>query len=165
MSGELLLWLLAAVLIAVGLAGTVLPMLPGPPMIFLGLWLAAWIDGYARVGVPTLVVLGLLLALTLAVDFVAAAMGTRRVGASPRAVGGAALGTLVGLFFGIPGLLLGPFVGAVLGELSARRDLQQATRAGLATWLGLLLGTLAKLALALAMIGLFALAYWFSPPA
>lgn len=154
------LWLLVILLVAVGLAGTVLPMLPGVPMIFIGFWLAAWIDGYQRVSAFTLVLLGLLVALSLAIDFAASALGARRVGASPRAVGGAALGTVVGLFFGIPGLLLGPFVGAVLGELAARRRLGQAARAGFATWLGLLFGTLAKLALACAMIGIFLFAYF-----
>lgn len=155
-----LLWIVVLVLVAVGLAGTVLPALPGVPMIFIGFWLAAWIDGYERVGTFTLVLLGLLVLLSIVIDFAASALGARRVGASARAVTGAALGTIVGLFFGLPGLLLGPFAGAVIGELSARRSLPQATRAGLATWLGLLFGTLAKLALAFAMIGIFVFAYF-----
>lgn len=155
-----LLWIAVVALVGVGLAGTVLPALPGTPLVFLGLWLAAWIDGYARVSGWTLAVLAVLVALSVVIDFAASALGARRVGASPRAISGAVLGTFVGLLFGIPGLLLGPFVGAVLGELSARRDLEQAARAGVATWLGLLFGTIAKLALSLAMVGIFVFA-WF----
>lgn len=154
------LWLLVFALVAAGIAGTVLPMLPGVPMIFIGLWLGAWIDGYQRVGAFTLILLGALVALSLLIDFLAGALGARRVGASPRAVSGALIGSVVGLFFGLPGLLLGPFVGAVLGELSMQRSAGQAAKVGVATWLGLLFGTLAKLALACTMLGVFVLAYF-----
>jgi uncharacterized protein YqgC (DUF456 family) len=155
-----LLWLAVFALIAVGLAGTVLPALPGVPMIFLGVWLAAWIDGYERIGGLTLTVLGLLTLIAVAVDFIASARGARRVGASRQAITGSVLGSLVGIFFGLPGLLLGPFIGAVVGELSARGGLRQAAEVGVATWVGLLFGTLAKLALSLAMLFTFALAYF-----
>jgi hypothetical protein len=154
-----LLWLAAIALVGVGLAGVVVPALPGVPMIFIGLWLAAWIDDYTRVGVVTLVALGVIVALAIVIDFAASALGAKRVGASQQAIWGSLLGSLVGLFFGLPGLVLGPFVGAVLGELSARRSLGQATNVGIATWMGLLFGTLAKLALSLAMLGIFVFAY------
>lgn len=155
-----LLWLAAFVLVTVGLAGTVLPLLPGVPLVFAGLWLGAWIDGYQRVGIWTLLLLGLLVLLSFVVDFAATALGAQRVGASRKAVAGALIGTVIGIFFGLPGLLLGPFVGAVIGELSARRTLDQAAVVGVATWIGLIFGTLAKLALVLAMIGVFVLAYF-----
>jgi hypothetical protein len=70
-------------------------------------------------------------------------------------------GTLGGVFLGIPGLIFGPFAGAVAGELISHGKMDQATRAGLATWMGLLFGTLAKLALVFTMLGVFALAYFF----
>jgi len=155
-----LLWLLAVLLVLVGLVGAVLPALPGVPLVFAGLWLAAWIDDYAQVSGPTLAVLGVLTVLAMAVDLVASALGAKRVGASRQAIAGAAIGAVVGLFFGLPGLLLGPFVGAVAGELSSRGNVEQATRVGVATWMGLLFGTLAKLALSLAMLGVFAFAYF-----
>lgn len=152
------LFVLAALLILVGLAGVVLPALPGVPLMFAGMLLAAWADGFHHVGALTLTVLGLLAVLALLVDFAAGALGAKRVGASGRALLGAALGTVVGLFFGIPGLLLGPFVGALLGELLAGSGMLRAANVGAGTWIGLLLGTLVKLALSFAMLGVFALA-------
>src|SRR5687767_295788 len=131
------LWLAGVAVAALGLAGVVLPGLPGAWLIVVGLALIAGADGFMRVGVPMLVVIG---AASYAIDFVAAGLGTKRVGASPRAMLGATLGTLAGLFFGLPGLVLGPFVGAVLGELSVRRDIRQAGRAGVAAWIGFVVG-------------------------
>jgi uncharacterized protein YqgC (DUF456 family) len=145
----------AAVLILVGLAGTLLPGLPGVPLVFAGMWLAAWVGGYAEIGAWTLVVLGVLATLAVALDFVAGLLGARRVAASKGALWGAAIGTVVGLFFGLPGLLLGPFLGAVVGELRAGSGVTRSTRVGVATWIGLLFGTLAKIALSFTMLGIF----------
>ncbi|SFF52864.1 hypothetical protein SAMN04488120_10735 [Fontimonas thermophila] len=156
-----LLWLAVVGLVIVGLAGTVVPALPGLPVVFAGLWLGAWIDDYARVGVPTLVLLAVLVVLGMAVDFLASVLGAQRVGASRQAIAGAVLGSIAGMFFGLPGIVLGPFVGAVAGELWARSGATRAAHVGLATWLGLLLGAVAKLALALVMLGIFTFAYLF----
>ena len=155
-----LLWTLAVVLVIIGLAGVVLPALPGTILIFAGLLLAAWADGFARVGVATLVVIGVIGAASYGVDFVAAAAGARRLGASKRAMAGAALGTLFGLFLGLPGVIVGPFVGAVLGELTTHRDWRRAGRAGIAAWIGFAIGTALKVAIAFAMIGIFVVAYF-----
>ncbi|HWQ00358.1 MAG TPA: DUF456 domain-containing protein [Vicinamibacterales bacterium] len=154
--GTAALFVLAALLIAVGFAGLVLPGLPGTPLVFAGLLVAAWAEGFAYVGAGTLLVLAVLTAASFAVDFLASALGARRFGASPRAVAGAVVGGLVGLFFGLPGLVLGPFAGAVAGELTARRTLAQAGQAGVGATLGLALGLAAKLGIAFAMLGLFA---------
>jgi uncharacterized protein YqgC (DUF456 family) len=151
----IVLWVLAAALVLVGLAGILLPALPGTVLIFAGLLLAAWADGFARVGAGTLVVIGLIAVASYAVDFVAAALGAKHVGASPRAVAGAALGTLLGLFFGLPGLILGPLFGAILGELSAHRDVARAGRVGMAAWIGFVIGTAVKAAMAFSMIAMF----------
>jgi hypothetical protein len=161
MSGEVLWYALAALLVVGGLAGSVLPALPGVPLVFSGLLIAAWADDFTRVGAVTLALLGLLTVLSFVIDFAATAMGARRVGATKLAVIGAALGTFAGVFLGIPGLILGPFVGAVAGEMMSHGQVQQATRAGVATWMGLLFGTLAKLALVFTMLGVFAFAYIF----
>jgi uncharacterized protein YqgC (DUF456 family) len=157
MESELVLHLLAASLVLIGLAGLVLPVLPGAPVIFLGLLLDAWADDFQFAGWGSLSFLGLLALLTYAVDFAASALGARRFGASPRAVVGAAVGAFVGIFFGLPGILLGPFLGAVVGELSARRSLDEASRAGLGATLGLVVGAALKLALGISMLGFYAL--------
>lgn len=150
-----LIWMLAILLVTAGLAGLVLPALPGPLLLFVGLLVAAWAEDFAFVGAGTLVGLGLMALLAFLVDFVAGALGAKRYGASPRAFIGATIGALIGIFFGLPGLLFGPFLGAVLGEFSARPDLQAAGRAGWGAMIGLALGTAAKIALGFAMIGVF----------
>ena len=152
----------AVLLVIIGMAGTLLPVLPGVPFVFGGLLLAAWADGFQRVGSVTLVILGFLTALAVAADFLASAFGAKKMGASPRAVLGATIGAVVGIFFGLPGLVLGPFVGAVAGELSANRELLHAGKAGLGTWLGLLLGSVVKLTLAFLMLGVFATSWLLS---
>lgn len=163
--GTTLLWALAIFLIVVGLAGTVLPGLPGIPLLLLGMVVAAWIDDFMRIGVLVLVILGVLTVLSIVIDFAAAALGARRVGASRPAIIGAVVGATVGLFFGLPGLILGPFVGAVVGELLARQrlareDITAATKVGVAAWIGFAAGSVARLAVAFAMLGVFGTA-WF----
>ena|SRR5450432_102566 len=153
--------ILSAALIVVGMAGAVVPALPGVPLVFGGMWLAAWADHYQHVGVVTLSLLGVLAGVAMLIDFVAGLLGARRVGASGLALWGASIGTLVGLFFGLIGLLFGPFAGALAGELLAGSKVEKATRVGVATWLGLLFGTLAKLALCFTMLGVFLLAFVF----
>ena len=155
------LWILALALVAVGVVGTVLPALPGAVLVFAGIALAAWIDGFARISGATLAVLGVLTVLAWVVDFAAAALGAKRAGASPLALAGAALGTLAGVFTGLWGLLFMPLAGAALGEFVARRDVARAGRVGIATWLGVLLGTAAKVAIVFAMLGVFAAALLF----
>jgi uncharacterized protein YqgC (DUF456 family) len=154
------LWILAIALMIVGALGLILPALPGVPLLFAGMVLAAAIDDFTRIQWLTIAVLGLLTVIAVLVDFAASALGAKRVGASSRAVWGALLGTVVGLFFGLPGLVLGPFLGAVIGELTVHRELQRAGRVGVATWLGLLFGTLFKIAIACSMLGIFLLAYF-----
>ena len=154
---QILLWLLAALLIGIGFAGLILPAVPGIPLVFAGLVLLAWAENFAYVGWLTLTVLGVLALVSYGVDFLAAAWGAKKFGASPRAVAGAALGVVAGLFFGLPGLVLGPFAGAVIGEFSRRASLRVAAHAGVGATLGLLFGTLLKIALAFAMLGVFVL--------
>jgi len=153
---------IAVILVVLGVLGTVLPVLPGALLVFAGLFLAAWAQDFTRVGLWGLAIIGALMALSFAVDFIASMAGAKRVGASPKALVGAALGGLAGLFFGLPGILLGPFIGAVLGELIARGGFAQAARVGVGTWLGLLVAAVAKLVIAFLMIGTFAAFYVFN---
>lgn len=150
-----LLWILCAALIVAGLAGTVLPMLLGTVLVWAGIVLGAWIDDFQRVGTTTLVVVTVLAALAWVLDYVAGLVGARRAGASRQALLGAAIGTVVGLFMGVVGVLFMPLVGAALGEYLARKDQHRAVRVGVATWLGIMLGLLAKVVLAFVMVGLF----------
>jgi uncharacterized protein YqgC (DUF456 family) len=153
-----LLWLLGGALVAVGFAGIIFPALPGTVLIFLGLLIAASADGFVRVGMWPLILIGVIGVLSYAVDFVAAALGAKGVGASPRAVVGAALGTLLGLPLGLPGVIFGPLAGALIGEWSAHRDWRRAGRVGMAAWIGFLIGTAVKVALAFSMVAIFLLA-------
>ena len=157
---QFLYYALAMILVLVGIGGVILPALPGLPLVFAGMLLAAWAGDFQQIGWFPLVLLGLMTLLSVAVDFFATMMGAKRVGASRKALLGAVVGTFAGLFFGPIGLFVGPFVGALLGELWHGKELGQATKVGLGTWLGILLGTVLKLGLAFAMLGLFALA-WF----
>lgn len=161
MNLEWLYYALALVLILVGLAGVILPALPGLPLVFVGMLVAAWADGFERIGWISLTVLGLLTALSVAVDFFATVVGAKRVGASGKALLGAAIGTVAGMFFGFVGLFIGPFVGALLGEYWHSREVGQATKVGLGTWLGIALGVVLKLGVAFAMLGYFVLAWLF----
>jgi uncharacterized protein YqgC (DUF456 family) len=144
-----------------GLAGLVLPAIPGAPLLFGGLLLVAWAENFAYIGAKTLAVLGLLAVLTYGVDFWATMFGAKRFGASRRAIVGALLGAVIGIFLGFPGVIFGPFIGAVIGELSVQSSLQQATRAGIGATIGLVLGAAVKIALAFAMIGIFIVARFF----
>lgn len=159
MSADIAWWIAAFALMAVGLAGLVLPVIPGTPLLFAGFWLAAWIDGYAKIGGVTLGVLGALALLAWVVDYVAAAAGVKRVGASGQAVAGALIGAVLGLAGGVIGLVVGPIAGAAVGEWIARRDPRQAVRAGLAAGLGFVIAVAAKLGLAVAMLAVFAAAW------
>lgn len=159
------LWVLVVLLMAAGLAGTVLPALPGTALVLAGAVLGAWIDDFTRVSVGTVVVLGVLAVVAWALDYAAGLVGAKRAGASRQALVGAALGTVVGLFMGLVGVLFMPLVGAAVGEWLARRDQPnpggQAVRVGVATWLGILAGMLAKVVLSCMMVGIFLAALWW----
>lgn len=152
--------LTAALLVLVGIAGVVLPALPGVPLVFIGLLLSAWADDFTHVGWPALLALAALTALSLIADIAATVVGAQRVGASRKALWGTFIGSLAGLFFMPIGLLAGPLLGALLGEYWHGRQLGRSARVGLATWVGLLLGVALKLAIVVAMLGLFAFAWW-----
>lgn len=155
MESSLLYWIVAAALVGLGLVGLVLPGLPGAPLILAGLVLLAWAENFAYIGIWTIVALTLLALLTYGVDFWATMFGTKKFGASKRAVIGALLGVVAGLFLGLPGVIFAPFIGAVIGELSARKGVPQAARAGIGATIGLVLGAALKIAMAFAMIGIF----------
>ena len=150
-----LLWVLCVALIVVGLAGTVLPMLPGTVLVWGGILLGAWIDDFTRVNVSTVVVISVLAVLAWVLDYVAGLLGAQKAGASKLALLGAAIGTVMGLFMGLVGVLFMPLVGAAVGEYLAQKDRSRAAKVGLATWVGIMVGLLAKVVLAFIMVGVF----------
>lgn len=161
MALTVLLWAISVVLIVIGLAGAVLPALPGTVFVLAGIVLGAWIDDFALVGTTTLVVVAVLALLSWVLDYVAGLLGAKRAGASREALIGAALGTVAGIFMGLVGVLFMPFVGAVAGEYLARRDHGGAMRVGTATWVGMIVGMIAKVVLAFVMVGIFVVALVF----
>lgn len=152
---ETLLWLLSVLLIIAGVAGTILPALPGTALVLGGIVVAAWIDDFARVSAGTTVFIAVLAVLAWVLDYVAGLLGARRAGASTQALIGAAIGTVVGLFMGLVGVLFMPLVGAAAGEYLAQRQHRRALKVGVATWLGMIVGLLAKVVIAFMMIGIF----------
>jgi len=149
------LWIIAVLLILVGAAGVLLPALPGVPLIFVGMLLAAWIGDFQRISVYTVVLLGILAVLSIVIDYVAAAMFAKRAGASKEGIIGAAVGTLIGLFTGLWGLLFMPLTGAAVGEYMAHNDMRRAGKVSAATWFGLLIASVVKVAVAFTMVGVF----------
>jgi len=148
------LYLLSALLIVGGIAGAILPVLPGIPMIFGGIWLAAAVDEYHHLGWGWLIAIGIVGAVGVALDFVSASLGAKKLGATPRALWGAGIGTTVGMFFGIPGLIIGPFAGAVVGELSSGKSILRSAHVGVSTWVGMLVGMMAKVVISFLMLGM-----------
>jgi uncharacterized protein YqgC (DUF456 family) len=159
---NILLFIVATALIVVGLVGAIVPALPGIPLIFGGIWLICAADHYRHLGTWWLLLIAMVGAVGLAIDLLAGAMGAKRVGASHQAIMGALLGTVIGVFFGLPGLVLGPFVGAMLGELAAGNSVLRSTHVGVGTWIGLIFGTLVKLVASLTMVALFGARWWWT---
>jgi len=155
---DALWWILSVALIVAGLAGTVLPALPGTLFVLGGIVLGAWIDGFTRVGWATLSVVSVLAVLAWVLDYVAGMLGAKKAGASREALIGAALGTVAGLFMGLVGVFFMPLVGAAAGEYIAQRDHARAAHVGVATWVGIMLGMIAKVVIAFMMIGAFIVA-------
>ena len=152
---DTLLWLLSVALIVAGVAGTVLPALPGTLFVLAGIVLGAWIDDFTRVGWGSLTVITVMAVLAWVLDYAAGLLGARRAGASRQALIGAVIGTVAGVFTGLVGLLFMPLVGAAVGEYIAQRDHGRAVKVGVSTWLGIMAGLLAKVVLAFMMIGVF----------
>ncbi len=157
-----MLYLFAACLIVAGVFASIIPALPGIPLVFGGIWIIAAADRYHHVGVGWLLGIAFVGAVGLGLDLLAGALGARRAGASPRAVFGTLFGTVVGLFFGLPGLLLGPFLGAVAGELSAGKSILRSTRVGIGTWIGVIFGTIMKLVSSVTMVAMLGTAWWWN---
>ena len=150
-------FVLALLVMLLGLIGAVVPALPGTPLIFLAavghkLWL-----GDRSVSWWIVALLGIVTALTLLVDYLATAYGAKKMGATWRGILGAALGAMLGMLWLPFGLIVGPFLGATLLELATGKEWREAGKAGVGATLGFLAGTIGKVAACLGMIGLWTL--------
>lgn len=138
------------------------PFLPGPPLIVAGALVYAFATDWSPVGPGRLVILAALATAAYVLAHVAAALGARRSGASAWGVAGALVGAVVGVFFGPLGLVFGPMAGAITGELLRGQDVEGSVRSGLGALVGMAVGVVANLGLALVMIGLFLWWVWRS---
>lgn len=144
---DILLIILGGLFLLLGLAGCVLPVLPGPPIAYLGLLLLHWTDRVHFSGAQ-LVVWGILVIIVQILDYVTPVVGTKYSGGSKWGNWGCVIGTFVGLFIFPPwGILLGPFVGAFLGELIGGKRSLEAFRAGIGAFIGFLLSVVLKVVL------------------
>jgi uncharacterized protein YqgC (DUF456 family) len=158
---EALLYVLGAVALVVGLAGIVLPGLPGSLLLVGGVFLVAWAGNFAVVGWTTVAIAAAVAIAITAVDWLAGLMGAKAFGASKWAMVGGAVGLLAGLFFGIPGVLLGPAVGAFAFELVKDPNLKQAAKSGVGALIGFVVGSVVKVAFAFFLLGVLVLAFIF----
>jgi len=148
--------IIAIAFFVLGLIGTILPVLPGPILIFAGMLIYGLMTDFYSLNVFFFILQGLILILIFAVDYIASMLGTRRFGGSKKAGWGAVAGTIIGLIFlGPLGILIGPFLGAVLIELLQGKEIIKACRAGLGTLLGIFSGTVVKLVIEILMIVYF----------
>ena len=153
---ELLFWLIAVVLMAIGLIGTVVPVLPGTTIILGAAVIHRVALGAGRsLGITALVGLLALTLVSYALDAGAGYLGAKRFGASKWGVAGGIIGGIIGLFFALPGIFLGPILGAIAGELIGGKQLVRAGRAGWGTVLGMLGAMIAKIIIGFAMVAIF----------
>jgi len=147
---------LALLVMSVGLIGCLLPGFPGTPLMLAVVIGHRLFFGAESVSNLVLTILVALTVLSVLFDFLAGMLGAKKFGATWRGMLGAIIGGIVGLFFGLPGIILGPFAGALLFEMLGDREFEMAARAGLGAALGLLLGVAGKFAIGVMMIILFA---------
>lgn len=147
---DYILLALAIIMMLVGIAGCLLPVLPGPPLTYLGL-VVLHFTKFADISKNQFIILGLVAIVVTIIDYIVPIWGTRQFGGSKYGMRGAAVGLVIGLFLGPPGIILGPFVGAVVGELIFKDDIKYAIKAGFGSLLGFLTGVGLKLAAALLM--------------
>lgn len=139
---------LGAALVLIGFIGSILPIIPGPPISWVGLLLLKWTDFILDHGTAyenALWILLFFVVLVTILDYVVPILGTKKFGGSKRGVWGATIGVVVGLFFGPLGIIIGPFLGAYIGEITTGKKEMEALRAAWGSFVGFLLGVGMKL--------------------
>src|SRR5512137_757177 len=153
------LYVLGVALLAAGVAGLVLPVLPGAVLLVAGVVALAWAGDFAILGWGTVAFAGAMGLAITAVDWAASLLGAKAFGASRWAVVGSAVGLVVGLFLGLPGIVLGPAVGALAFEYAKDPNFARAAKAGVGTLVGFVVGTAVKVALAFVLLGVVAIRF------
>lgn len=142
---DILLIVLGAIFIISGVLGCVLPIIPGPPLSYIGLLLLHFTERY-QFSSKFLIIWAIITVVVYALDYLIPAWGTKKFGGSKRGVWGSIIGLVIGMFFFPPfGIIIGPFVGAVIGELTAGKESKAALKSGFGSFMGFLAGTLLKL--------------------
>jgi uncharacterized protein YqgC (DUF456 family) len=155
---EIILFILAIAVMLVGLAGVVLPVIPGVPIIFGAAFLYALLTDFSTIGAQTLIIFAVLTVASMVLDWAASVMGVKKMGGSYAGMIGAFIGMIVGLSvpgIGIIGFIIGAFVGAYAMEFLINKDSRVALRAGLGSFLGFLAGGLMKFVIGAIIIGIF----------
>lgn len=147
----------AALIVMIGGAlGTLLPVLPGTPLIFIAALGYGFYDKFNHITPSILVILFILMLLAFTVDYLAGTVGAKKYGATKYGTWGSFIGGVAGvIFLNIPGLIIGPFLGAVIGEILAGKKPEEALKVGFGTMIGLAGGAVLKLILAISMVGVF----------
>lgn len=159
---DILLICLGIILLTVGLLGTIHPAIPGLPLMLGGVWALAHQSQYLILGSGVLWSVGLITAFGMTLDFVAGLAGAKATGASKKALWGAFIGGVVGIFFSLFGMIFGPLIGAAIGEFIDKQSLLSAGKVGLGTFIGFIIGVMAKIGCALAIIAIICGNYIFA---
>ena len=153
---ETILFIIALVIMFIGFVGTFLPAIPGTGLIFITALLYAIITGFSEITVNTIIILGVLAAISMAMQYTASLITTKKVGASKYGLIGALLGGIIGfIILNVIGLLLGQFIGAILGELFRKTEVKKSLKVGFATFAGYILGVVVESTIAVIMILVF----------
>ena len=143
---DVFLAILGTICIIIGVLGSLLPILPGPPISYAGVLLLHFTQ-YAQYSTRFLILFAILTAVVAVLDYVIPVWGTKKFGGSKYGTWGATIGVVVGIFMGPVGMIAGPFIGAVVGEMIYGKKSNEAFRAGLGSFIGFITGTLMKIVL------------------
>lgn len=150
---------LAVLLMIGGLAGTIHPAIPSLPILFGGFWLLGYVHNYQYISITFIIIALVITIVGMAMDFIAGLMGAKMTGASKKALWGAFIGGMLGIFLMPLGIILGPLLGAAVGEYIEKQDSLKAGKVALGTFVGFILGTVAKIGCALVIVFMIPIAY------
>ncbi len=150
------LLIIAIIVVVIGALGTLLPILPGTPVICVAAIAYGWYEGFSKITPLTIVILLVLMVVTYGIDYISGILGAKKYGASKYGTWGSLIGGILGfVFLSIPGIVIGPLAGAIIGEVIAGKKLNEASKVGLGTLVGMAVGSAVKFSIACAMAAIF----------